>query len=169
MWFFVKIPVNQSCRDTWFYTYLHNTYIYFLTSLQLLILFYQALVKNNSPPRCLNFRNKEGYTPLHTACRADKWECVNALLIAGADVNITASRIVDEESRSPSFVGDYLQEHSKMMSQEDVKFGGTPLHWACSKPVVQALVEKNCNINAVNFQLRTALHIMVNQTYFARN
>ncbi|KAL3275689.1 hypothetical protein HHI36_020440 [Cryptolaemus montrouzieri] len=42
-----------------------------------------------------------------------------------------------------------------------MKSGGTPLHWACSKTVIETLVDMNCHINLGNFQERTALHIMV--------
>jgi calcium-independent phospholipase A2 len=42
-----------------------------------------------------------------------------------------------------------------------MKYGGTPLHWAVSREVIEALVDKNCDINALNFDGRTALHIMV--------
>lgn len=42
-----------------------------------------------------------------------------------------------------------------------MKFGGTPLHWSCSREVVNILIEKNCYIDALNFDGRSALHIMV--------
>lgn len=42
-----------------------------------------------------------------------------------------------------------------------MKHGGTPLHWAISREVIEALVDKHCDINATNFDGRTALHIMV--------
>lgn len=114
------------------------------------------------PPRCLNSRNKNGYTPLHTACLADKPDCVKALLMAGADVNITASQVSsDEIEAAPGYVGDFLQENPKSLYQQDMKFGGTPLHWSCSRAVIDTLVDMNCNINAINFEQRTALHVMV--------
>lgn len=42
-------------------------------------------------PNTLNSRNSDGYTPMHIACLKDKPECVKALLLIGADVNISAS------------------------------------------------------------------------------
>lgn len=42
-----------------------------------------------------------------------------------------------------------------------MKFGGTPLHWACSREVIEQLVDRNCDINVRNFDQRTALHLMV--------
>lgn len=96
------------------------------------------------------------------ACLGDKPECVKALLMAGADVNLTASPMsTEDENSSPGYVADFLQENPNTLSQEDMKFGGTPLHWSCSREVVNTLVDRNCNINAVNFEKRTALHIMV--------
>ncbi|KAG5870723.1 hypothetical protein JTB14_017056 [Gonioctena quinquepunctata] len=42
-----------------------------------------------------------------------------------------------------------------------MKNGGTPLHWANSRQVIEALIDVNCHINALNFEMRTALHVMV--------
>lgn len=42
-----------------------------------------------------------------------------------------------------------------------MKYGGTPLHWAASKEVIDALLDRNCDIDALNFASRTALHVMV--------
>lgn len=41
----------------------------------------------------LNHINLEGITPLHKACLSNNPDCVNALLIAGADVNISARHV----------------------------------------------------------------------------
>lgn len=121
-----------------------------------------ALSQGSSSPRCLNSRNHNGHTPLHMACLADKSECVKALLLAGADVNITAAvGSPDQDKSAPGYVGDFLQDHPKSLYQQDMKYGGTPLHWSCSRPVIETLVDMNCNINAVNFEQRTALHVMV--------
>ncbi|KAI8426055.1 hypothetical protein MSG28_005021 [Choristoneura fumiferana] len=46
-------------------------------------------------------------------------------------------------------------------ADQDMKYGGTPLHWSTSREVIEALVDKNCDINSLNFDGRTALHIMV--------
>lgn len=35
------------------------------------------------------------------------------------------------------------------------------MHWSGSKEVINELIQNNCDINAVNFNGRTALHIMV--------
>ncbi|KAJ8713641.1 hypothetical protein PYW07_014011 [Mythimna separata] len=107
----------------------------------------------------LNVYNKQGYTPLHTACLADAPDCVRALMLAGADVNLTAAQ--RSTSLLPGIVGDLLQDNHPKLYQQDMKHGGTPIHWAISREVIEALVDKNCDINATNFDGRTALHIMV--------
>lgn len=58
-------------------------------------------------------------------------------------------------------MGDLLQDNQPKLYQQDMKHGGTPLHWAVSREVIDALVDKNCDINALNFDGRTALHVMV--------
>lgn len=42
-----------------------------------------------------------------------------------------------------------------------MKNGGTPLHWSASREVLLELVNCGCDINAVNFEEKTALHVMV--------
>ena len=43
---------------------------------------------------------------------------------------------------------------------QDIKNGGTPLHWAKEKEVVEALAESGCRLEAVDFNGDTALHVM---------
>lgn len=108
-------------------------------------------------PNSLNSRNSDGHTPMHVACLNNKPECVKALLLIGADVNIPAT---DGQPSSPGYVGDFLHSKPNVLHAEDMKFGGTPLHWSLSREVVNALIESNCDIDALNFDGRTALHIM---------
>ena len=42
-----------------------------------------------------------------------------------------------------------------------MKYGGTPLHWAKSREIIEALVEHGCKVDAKNFTGKTALHVMV--------
>jgi len=53
------------------------------------------------------------------ACLADKPQCVKALLVAGADVNIAASQASVHPSSSstitPGYVGDFLHENSNKL------------------------------------------------------
>ncbi|KZC05683.1 PREDICTED: 85/88 kDa calcium-independent phospholipase A2 [Dufourea novaeangliae] len=108
-------------------------------------------------PSSLNSRNSNGHTPMHVACLNNKPDCVKALLLIGADVNIPAS---EGEPSSPGYVGDLLHSKPNVLHAEDMKFGGTPLHWSLSREVINALIETNCDIDALNFDGRTALHIM---------
>jgi calcium-independent phospholipase A2 len=50
----------------------------------------------------LNHCNLDGYTPLHRACLENNPDCVNALLCAGADVNISARHVSNLQTRQPS-------------------------------------------------------------------
>lgn len=109
-------------------------------------------------PNSLNSRNSNGHTPMHVACLNDKPECVKALLLIGADVNIPAS---EGQPSSPGYVGDFLHNKPNVLHAEDMKFGGTPLHWSRSREVITALIDTNCDIDALNFDGRTALHVMV--------
>lgn len=110
-------------------------------------------------PNSLNSRNSNGHTPMHVACLNDKPECVKALLLIGADVNIPAS---EGQPSSPGYVGDFfLHNKPNVLHAEDMKFGGTPLHWSRSREVITALIDTNCDIDALNFNGRTALHVMV--------
>ncbi|XP_035721623.1 85/88 kDa calcium-independent phospholipase A2-like [Vespa mandarinia] len=130
----------------------NTVYHYAATSTKDIILTIKGL--SNS----LNSRNNDGYTPLHIACMNDEPECVKALLLIGADVNIPPS---DGQPSSPGYVGDFLHNKPNVLYSEDMRFGGTPLHWSHSRPVVNALIEHHVDIDAVNFQGRTALHVMV--------
>ena len=42
---------------------------------------------------------------------------------------------------------------------QDIKNGGTPLHWAKNKEIAVALIEAGCHIDAKNFNGDTALHL----------
>mgnify|MGYP001357961131 FL=1 len=51
--------------------------------------------------------------------------------------------------------------YPKQISCQDIKNGGTPLHWAKSRDIAVALIEAGCYIDAKNFKGDAALHIMV--------
>uniref|UniRef100_A0A023F206 phospholipase A2 n=1 Tax=Triatoma infestans TaxID=30076 RepID=A0A023F206_TRIIF len=113
----------------------------------------------------LNHRNITGHTPLHVACLADKPDCVTALIAMGADVNLAAGSPSASTPHNPlvppAIMGDFVHDmHAKLHPQE-MKYGGTPLHWSSSREVIDALLDRNCDINALNFASRTALHVMV--------
>ncbi|XP_065359483.1 85/88 kDa calcium-independent phospholipase A2 isoform X2 [Calliphora vicina] len=116
----------------------------------------------------LNHCNSDGYTPLHLACLSDKPECVKTLLIAGADVNIEAKNISKlYKTSTPTSVAEFLkQNNANKLYTQDMKFGGTPLHWCSSRETLNALIVQGCNVNATNFDGRTALHVMVARNRF---
>jgi ankyrin repeat protein len=55
----------------------------------------------------VNHCNLDGYTPLHAACLSNNPDCVNALLCAGADVNISARHVSNMQSRTQSTSSEY--------------------------------------------------------------
>ncbi|CAH0547476.1 unnamed protein product [Brassicogethes aeneus] len=153
----VQILVNLNCSLEHLDNEANSVFHYAASTTKEIIL----VLTQGSPPRCLNARNKNGYTPLHMACLADKPDCVRALLLAGADVNKTAVNS-ENDNIEPGYVGNFLQDHpSSVLYQKDMKFGGTPLHWSSSRPVIEALVDMNCHIDSTNFEQKTPLHMMV--------
>ncbi|XP_035785979.1 85/88 kDa calcium-independent phospholipase A2-like isoform X3 [Anopheles albimanus] len=115
----------------------------------------------------LNHLNADGHTPLHLACLADKPDCVNALLLAGADTNKKARGAGNSYNKSiPSTfndgnVADFLVSNPNKLFTQDMKHGGTPLHWSSSRVVLNSLIERGCDVNLVNFNGQTPLHVMV--------
>ena len=61
-------------------------------------------------------------------------------------------------SSSTRCVKEIIKMYPKQLSSKDVKDGGTPLHWAKSREIIEALLEANTNINAKNFK---GLYIIV--------
>ncbi|XP_071439638.1 85/88 kDa calcium-independent phospholipase A2-like isoform X2 [Hetaerina americana] len=127
-----------------------------------------ATTLSGGKSQSLNVRNAMGHTPLHVACLSDKPNCVRALLAAGADVNITATRVATSSNAfscstpsPPGYVSDFLPQFTHKLYSQDMKLGGTPLHWACSRQVIEVLLDVGCEKNALNFEGQTALHVMV--------
>lgn len=50
---------------------------------------------------------------------------------------------------------------TRKLATSEMKNGGTPLHWSTSREVLLELIQRGCNIDAVNFDEKTALHIMI--------
>lgn len=81
-------------------------------------LFVLLQILSNKAPECLNYRNASGNTPLHVACRADKQECVKALLVAGADVNISSKPITSANTLSAANIGKVVKDHDSKLHDE---------------------------------------------------
>ncbi|CAO1408014.1 unnamed protein product [Diamesa serratosioi] len=113
----------------------------------------------------LNHYNLDGYTPLHWACLSNNPDCVSALLCAGADVNISARNVsnTNKKNATASSVAEFLKipNNTNKLCAQDMKNGGTPLHWASSREVLEALIQRGCYIDSLDFNERTALHVMV--------
>ncbi|KAL9906872.1 calcium-independent phospholipase A2 VIA isoform 1-T1 [Glossina fuscipes fuscipes] len=115
----------------------------------------------------LNHFNSDGYTPLHLACLADKKDCVTALLLAGADVNLSAKNVSKLcKISTPTSIAAFLKQNDNKLYSQDMKYGGTPLHWCSSRDTLNALIMQGCDVNATNFDGRTALHVMVARNRF---
>lgn len=87
------------------------------------------------------------------------------VLISG--VACACASLTDKE---PSFVGnvaDFLVSNPNKLFTQDMKHGGTPLHWSSSRVVLNSLIERGCDVNLVNFNGQTPLHVMVIDTTFA--
>jgi calcium-independent phospholipase A2 len=58
-------------------------------------------------------------------------------------------------------VAEFFQNNANKVSTQDMKNGGTPLHWANSREVLEVLIERGCHIDSLDFNGRSALHVMV--------
>ena len=118
----------------------------------------------------LNKRNNDKKTPLHIACDDEKSDLVLAMLKQGADVNnLALAEDVTDEDNHPSKVmpqtsgsfKDILTQFPKGFYEKDIKFGGTPLHWANDKGAMDALIQLGCDIEARNNHGEPAVHKMI--------
>ncbi|OTF73258.1 heterotrimeric G protein alpha subunit B-like protein, partial [Euroglyphus maynei] len=141
-----------------------------------IVLILCATIKTNQSNdllmQIINAKNHDNFAPLYLACSHDKTSCVKELLKNGADVNGASiqdthagaspdslSSSSTSRDESPSDLND--DRLINMLNVNDMKNGGTPLHWCKSSEVIEILVERNCNLNARNFHGDTALHHMV--------
>lgn len=53
------------------------------------------------------------------------------------------------------------QLDTRKLATSEMKNGGTPLHWSTSREVLLELIVRGCDVNATNFDEKSALHIMV--------
>ncbi|EEC00173.1 85 kD calcium-independent phospholipase A2, putative, partial [Ixodes scapularis] len=122
----------------------------------------KALSVRPAPTAVINQVNNDGYTPLQLACLTDKPECVRELLKEGADVNSASSRGSNCTFFFFFSLGrDHVEQNGHNFQIEDMKHGGTPLHWAKTTQCLETMIELGCDLDAKNFQGNTALHIMV--------
>ncbi|CAN8003372.1 unnamed protein product, partial [Ixodes hexagonus] len=120
----------------------------------------KALSVKPAPTAVINQVNNDGYTPLQLACLTDKPECVRELLKEGADVNSASVNLADRNN-STCLGRDNVEQNVHNFQIEDMKHGGTPLHWAKTTQCLETMIDLGCDLDAKNFQGNTALHIMV--------
>lgn len=120
----------------------------------------KALGSRPAPVAVINQVNNDGYTPLQLACLTDKPECVRELLKEGADVNSASVNLADRNN-STCLGRDNVEQNVHNFQLEDMKHGGTPLHWAKTTQCLETMIDLGCDLDAKNFQGNTALHIMV--------
>ena len=85
---------------------------------------------------------------------------------AGADINMAGStdKVLPMHAASSSSkrsVKEIITMNPKKLSSKEIKHGGTPLHWAQSKEVIEMLLEVNTNIDAKNFKGKIFLLINI--------
>ncbi|XP_064463813.1 85/88 kDa calcium-independent phospholipase A2-like isoform X2 [Ornithodoros turicata] len=124
----------------------------------------KALSSRPVPSAVINQVNKDGYTPLQLACLMDKPKCVRELLKEGADVNSASVNLCPDRNNATATVcvgRDHVEQNEHNFQIEDMKHGGTPLHWAKTTQFLETMIDLGCDVDAKNFQGNTALHIMV--------
>lgn len=106
-------------------------FILVTSPINLINIFLQIL--SSKAAECLNYRNASGNTPLHVACRADKQDCVKALLVAGADVNVSSKPITTANTLLAANIGKVVKDHDGKLHDEVGRFqvllGFTKLHF----------------------------------------
>jgi len=126
--------------------------------------------KTESLKSLINERNNDNNTPLHLACLADNQDAVLALLNNGADLNTMgkngAGASGDITVTSDKDFRTILKQFPNQLYVKDIKHGGTPLHWAMEKPIMDAFLELGCDILSKDFHGNSALHSMIKHKRF---
>ncbi|CAJ1099200.1 E3 ubiquitin-protein ligase MIB2-like isoform X2 [Octopus vulgaris] len=123
------------------------------------------------------------YTPLHWACDSGHLEVVQQLLwsskccsktsLTKADVNAVDSDAVTALHVACGLgyenIIKELQIPELKVNAKDIKYGNTPLHWACrsgTKEAVQQLLKSNPDVNLRNIEGNTPLHLAVLKQHY---
>ena len=120
----------------------------------------------------INSLNNDRQSPLNLACAADKPECVRALLSAGANPNRDGRKGLDSNimsfiaSQSTACAKEILSAFPNELHKTEAGNGGTLLHWAETKELIEILVELGCRVDSRNSNEETALHVMVQHDRF---
>jgi ankyrin repeat protein len=112
----------------------------------------------------VNAGNNFGTTPVHMAALSGYKNVGELLLAHGAEVTVyDAAAIGDAEK-----VEALLIANPGLVSSKDYKFGRTPLHWAAlygNSDVAELLLAKGANVNAVDQDRMTPLHLVAKNDY----
>ncbi|XP_013395642.1 85/88 kDa calcium-independent phospholipase A2-like [Lingula anatina] len=115
--------------------------------------------------KVVNTCNGEGETPLHIAALHNKDECLDELLIHGADPMLTNSYRFPihcaTKNSNIKCIEILVKRCPNQLTMQDSKYGGAPIHWAKTKETVALLADLGCDTNARNFSGDTPLHIMI--------
>lgn len=118
----------------------------------------------NQLAEVVNTTNSSNQSPLDIACRYSQGDSVQMLLEAGADPDKSHNGChpihIAVDAKSDSCVATLLEFHPEQVNVRDSKYGGTPLHWAKTKEVVELLLDSGADIEAHNHDGETPLHIM---------
>lgn len=135
------------------------------------VLFYPEIIpilaKNDNPnsaDRVVNYLNHKGWTALSSACQKGKSDIVELLLDAGANPNVTAQELFpihyalkNDDNKSVELI---FKRFHDQLSKTDGKYGGTALHWARNRQMVEKLCREKADMNVKSNTGHTPLHIM---------
>ncbi|XP_018398619.1 PREDICTED: nuclear factor NF-kappa-B p100 subunit isoform X2 [Cyphomyrmex costatus] len=125
---------------------------------------------NTDAEELVNIQNSSGKTPLHYAASQDQPEIIQALLMLGADPNVTdhyGQMPLHRAVKFPETEGsiDVLLAEKDVNIEASTDFGWSPLQLAAqagSYHAVSALIKAGANVNNTDMTYgRTALHIAV--------
>ncbi|KAJ8321225.1 hypothetical protein KUTeg_001223 [Tegillarca granosa] len=116
----------------------------------------------------INWLNNKGQTALYLACEKNESDAVEALLKAKADPNVTACgrypihiAVKTENMKSVKLILERFKDQAHAL---DEKNGGTPVHWARNKEMIELLYRMGSNLNLQSKTGHTPLHIMLEKS-----
>ncbi|KAI1286749.1 85/88 kDa calcium-independent phospholipase A2 [Halotydeus destructor] len=118
-------------------------------------------------------KNKYGLTPLHLACYTERYLNVAEFLAFGLPSDLLilpppdrqpAGELATESSVRVDTNDEKIVTFDKQMlddlDYDDLKLGGTPLHWCRYRRTMDKLYQFNFPIDEVNFNKETVVHVM---------
>ncbi|KAK3090958.1 hypothetical protein FSP39_016047 [Pinctada imbricata] len=124
-----------------------------------------TILVDNDKVNVINWLNNEGFTALSIACKKSLPDVVHNLLENGAEPAITAHDIlpihsaVDNEDEKS--VEEIIKKFPEQLTARDGKYGGTPVHWAKSRKMLDLLISYKADLDVRNLAGNTPLHTML--------